>query len=104
MSRVSRAIRRRSVGPCRPGWYVVQAVGQLDQHHADVLGHGQEHLAQVLRLLLVAAIQAIPESLVPRPPGGPPRPEGGLDVLQGDRRVLGDVVQQPGHHRGPVHL
>ena len=33
--------------------HVVQAVGQLDQHHADVLGHGQEHLAQGLRLGLL---------------------------------------------------
>ena len=34
--------------------HVVQAVGQLDEHHADVLGHGQEHLAQRLRLGLLA--------------------------------------------------
>ena len=30
--------------------HVVQAVGQLHQHHPDVAGHGQEHAAQVFRL------------------------------------------------------
>ena len=34
----------------RPG--VVQPVGDLDEDDADVLGHGHEHLAQVLHLLL----------------------------------------------------
>ena len=33
--------------------HVVQPVGQLDEHHADVLGHGQEHLAQRLGLRLL---------------------------------------------------
>jgi len=28
----------------------VQAVGELDEHHAHVLRHGQQHLAQALRL------------------------------------------------------
>ena len=31
------------------GAHVVQAVGQLDQHDAHVVDHGQEHLAQALR-------------------------------------------------------
>ena len=34
--------------------HVVQAVGQLDEHDADVVHHGQHHLAQVLGLLLFA--------------------------------------------------
>ena len=32
---------------------VVQAVADLDQDHADVLGHRHEHLAQILHLLLL---------------------------------------------------
>ena len=36
------------------GAHVVQTVGQLDEHHADVLGHGQNHLAQAFGLLLLA--------------------------------------------------
>src|SRR5580658_8230854 len=34
--------------------HVVQAVGQLDQNHTDVVDHGQHHLAQVFGLLLLA--------------------------------------------------
>ena len=34
--------------------HIVQPIRQLDQHHANVLGHGQEHLAQGLRLSLLA--------------------------------------------------
>ena len=37
------------------GAHVVEPVGELDEHHADVLRHGQEHLADVLRLLLLVA-------------------------------------------------
>jgi len=40
-------------GQCPERPHVVQAVGQLDDHHADVIHHGEEHLAQVLGLLLV---------------------------------------------------
>ena len=32
----------------------MQAVGQLDEHHADVIHHGQHHLAQIFSLLLFA--------------------------------------------------
>ena len=32
---------------------VVQPVADLDEHHADVLAHGHEHLAQILHLLLL---------------------------------------------------
>ena len=34
--------------------HVVQPVGQLDQDHADVVDHRQQHLAEVLRLPLFA--------------------------------------------------
>ena len=37
------------------GAHIVRAVGQLDEDDADVLGHGHEHLAQVLHLLLFLA-------------------------------------------------
>ena len=32
--------------------HVMQAIGQLDDQHANITHHGQEHLAQVLRLFL----------------------------------------------------
>ena len=34
------------------GAHVVQPVADFDENHPDVLGHGHEHLAQVLHLLL----------------------------------------------------
>ena len=34
--------------------HVVQAVGEFDEHHADVVDHGEHHLAQVLGLRLFA--------------------------------------------------
>ena len=34
--------------------HVVQAVRQFDQHDANVVHHGQHHLAQVFGLLLLA--------------------------------------------------
>ena len=37
------------------GAHVVQAVGDLDEDDADVLCHCQEHLAQILRLLILFA-------------------------------------------------
>ena len=37
------------------GTHIVQTVGDLDQHHPDVLGHSHKHLAQVLHLLLLGA-------------------------------------------------
>ena len=47
-------LERPSVGrEGRQRSHVVQAVGELDDHHADVLAHGQEHLTQVEGLLLV---------------------------------------------------
>ena len=41
----------------RQGAHVVQPVGQLDEHHADVINHGQQHLADVFRLALFLAGQ-----------------------------------------------
>ena len=35
------------------GPHIVQTVSDLDQHHTDILGHGHEHLAQILHLCLL---------------------------------------------------
>ena len=51
--------------------HVVQPVGELDQDHPDVPGHRHQHLAVVLGLAVVAA-------------------------LEGDAAQLGDAVDQPG--------
>lgn len=44
--------------------HVVQPVGQLDDDHAHILRHGEQHLAHVLRLLLLAEVKLILPSLV----------------------------------------
>ena len=38
---------------CGEGAHVVETVAEFDQHDADILGHCQEHLADVLRMLLL---------------------------------------------------
>ena len=52
-SSTSRAVRSRRPGPRRRGHQEAQrlrALGELDQHDADVLDHREQHLAQALRL------------------------------------------------------
>ena len=84
--------------------HVVQPVGQLDQHDADVVDHRQEHLAQALGLLRVLA-RAWTLAVVGRPRDAAElgdavdqpcdaRAELGLDLLQRDRRVLDHVVER----------
>jgi len=52
MSSVSRAIFCwRSGGRCSRVRMLWQTVGQLDEHDANVIHHGQHHLAQVFGLL-----------------------------------------------------
>ena len=85
--------------------HVVQAVGQLDQHDADVVHHGQHHLAQVFRLLLFAggkinladlgdAFDNVRDLLA----------ELLANIDNRDRRVFHRVVQQPGGDRHRIHL
>ena len=45
------------------GAHVVQAVGELDQEHADIVGDGEQELAEILRLLGLARHQFQPLQL-----------------------------------------
>ena len=54
------------------GAHIVQPVGDLDQHHPDVLGHGHEHFTQIFHLRLL----------------------GGGEIGLGQ---LGDTLDQLGH-------
>jgi hypothetical protein len=73
----------------------VEAVGQLDQDHPDVGGHRHHHLAVVLGLALVAALERHPGQL-----GDPVDQLGDLlaeflaDVVEAGAGVLDGVVQQ----------
>ena len=77
--------------------HVVQAVGELHHDDADVVDHGEEHLAEVLRLPLFARRERNRAELGHalddvRHLGS----EQLLDALDRRERVLDDVVQQAG--------
>ena len=97
--------------PARGGWdefqraHVVQAVGELDQENADVVGDGQQQLAQVLGLLGLARHQLQPfqfgESVHQ---GADLVAEDVIDFGAGGLGILDGVVQQRGHDGGVVEL
>jgi hypothetical protein len=86
----------------------VEPIGQLDQHHADVLGHRQEHLAHTLgphRLLVDRALLQLLQAILLEPGHlgelgdtvyQPARlaTEATLDVGQRHAAVFGHVVQE----------
>ena len=85
--------------------HVVQPVGELDEDDADVLGHRDEHLAQVVGLLLGERLEldlaelgdAVDEV-------GDLVAEALADLVERDVGVLDDVVQQRGLERGGVQV
>jgi hypothetical protein len=83
----------------------VQAVGELDQHDAHIARHGEQHLAEVLGLRVLGrlefdavelgdAVHQLRHRLA----------EGVGDLVLGDRRVLGYVVQQRRHQRLAIQM
>ncbi len=80
--------------------HVVETVRELDEDHADVLGHRDDHLAVVLRLRLLAALEADPRQLGDafdelRDLGA----ELAAHLVDVGRGVLDDVVEQRGSDR-----
>ncbi len=85
--------------------HVVQAVGQLDEDDADVVDHGQHHLAKVFGLLLFAggevdladlgdAFDDVRDLLA----------EFLADVDDRDRGIFHRIVQQAGGDGDWIHL
>lgn len=84
------------------GAHVVEPVGQLDQHDADVTGHGQKHAAQILGLGLgvVGEMNAsqLGDALHQRPHLGA---KMGFQLLGAHFGVLDHVVEETGgNHAG----
>jgi hypothetical protein len=85
--------------------HVVEPVAELDQDDPDVAGHGQEHLAEVLRLALLARA---PRQLAEL--GHAVDQEGDLlaedlgQLLDRGGGVLDRVVQEAGAHARHVQL
>ena len=77
------------------GAHVMQPVGKLDQHHADVADHGEKHLADVLGLAVFAVRELdfvdLGDAL---DDVGHLIAEAGFDLLAGRRRVFDGVVQK----------
>ena len=82
------------------GAHVVQPVTDLDEDHPDVLGHGHEHLPQVLHLLLFLGGVLHPGQL------GHPFHQGGHRLAEllghffvGGVGVLNGIMEQGRDHR-----
>ena len=87
------------------GRHVVQPVGELDDDHPDVLGGGEDHLAEGLGLRLVAAHVLVAADLGDAvDQAADLAAELLLEHLAGGERVLQHVVQQPHRHAGLVEV
>ncbi len=85
------------------GAHVVQTVGQLDEHHADVIHHGQHHLAHVLGLGFFGGGEIDFADLGDAfDDVGNLLAEFGIDLVDGYGSVFDRVVQQAGGDGGGV--
>ena len=85
--------------------HVVQAVGELEQDHPDVLHHREHHLAEALDLQLAAAVEVqllqLADTVHQR---GDLRAELLGDFILGCGRVLDDIVQKGGRDARVVQV
>ncbi len=85
--------------------HVMQAVGQLNDDYADIGDHGQQHLADVLRLMVFAVGEL--DLVEFRDPLDDVRhllAEALLDLFGGHIGVFDRVMQQAGGNRRRIHL
>ena len=83
----------------------MQAVGKFDDDNADVLGHGEEHLAQRERLLLVHAVDFdVGELGHAVDKLGHRIAKQARDIGKRGLGILDGIMQQRGAHHIAVHL
>lgn len=80
----------------------MRAVGQLDEDNADVMGHGHDHLAEVLglRFFAVAELQLVQlgDTIYQFGHG---RAKATVEIVFGDIGIFDDIVEE-GSHQGFV--
>ena len=85
--------------------HIVQAVGELQQDHADIIAHGHEHLAEIMRLGLFQAFKLhlveLADAVHER---GHALAEPALQGLLGGRRVFDHIMQHGGHEGLVIHV
>ena len=85
--------------------HVVQPIGQFDEHYADVIHHGQHHLAQIFSLLFLAGREIDGADL-----GDALNNVSHLlakflaDINDRYRCIFNRVVKQAGRNRDRVHF
>ncbi len=85
--------------------HVVEPIGELHEDDADVVDHREQHLADVLRLPLLARRERDGADFRhPFDHVGDLGPEELLDALDGRQRVFDDVVEQTGGDGHGVQL
>jgi hypothetical protein len=84
--------------------HVVQPVGELHQQHADVVGHGEQELAQILRARWLSVCASILLSLVTPSTSGDVAAEQPLDLLARRDRILDRVVEDGGDDRLVIEM
>ena len=85
--------------------HVMQAVGKLDDNHANVARHGEKHLAQVERLFLIHAVDldvrefghAVDEL-------GNSRAKDACHIIEGCLGIFHRIVKERGAHHIAVHI
>ncbi len=105
LHRLARLVVAPLLRQCRERPHVVQPVGELDEDDADVLGHRDEHLAQVVGLRLRERLELdLAELGHAVDQVGDLIAEALADLGERDLGVLDDIVQERGLERGGVHV
>ena len=83
----------------------MEPVGQFHHDHPDILGHGNDHTAKVLRLGVFSGLKFqladLCQTFNKKRDLFTEMPD---QVIAGDIRVLNCIVEEPDHDGGDIHL